>query len=95
MILTRPEYLDSENYPEWVKRNESLLAGYYLDCGEAIQETGGPGPTGDEWEQFCASQHLLWLQAKEAKALCAGQRAIDAGKDFSWPGSWDEKRYGR
>jgi hypothetical protein len=94
MILTRPTYLQAHNYPEWVARNESLLAGYYLDCGKAIEETGGPGPTPDEWENFCASQWHLWLvqRMEEVRLANAGQRALDYEKDLSFPETRDEKR---
>jgi hypothetical protein len=64
MILTRPTYLEADNYPQWVHRNASLLAAYWIACSDAIEASGGPAPALNDWEDFTASQHYSWLLAR-------------------------------
>jgi hypothetical protein len=64
MILTRPTYLHADTYAQWVHRNASLLARYWVACSDAIVASGGPAPALNDWEDFTASQHFSWLQGK-------------------------------
>lgn len=62
IILARPIYLHALNLDEWVRKNRDALTGYWIDCDEAVIQSGGPAASVEDFEDFCRTQwdqHIL------------------------------------